>query len=87
MWQQEQQRLRGLVDTELWMLYITLAEKYANKADNVNKERETNMLEELSDLALVMVNLAKLMTGTTRLASCLPSVSRKKSSSLIRINP
>ena len=32
------------------MLYITLAEKDATKADNVNKDRETNMLQELSDL-------------------------------------
>ena len=47
MWQQEQQQLRGLVDTELWMLYTTLAEKDAAKADAVNKERETQMLELL----------------------------------------
>ena len=60
MWQQEQQRL---LDTELWLLYTTLAEKDATKADDVNKEREKNMLEQLSDLDMVMVNLAKLITN------------------------
>ena len=34
----------------------------ATKADNVNKERETNMLDQLSDLDLVMINLAKLLS-------------------------
>ena len=34
----------------------------ATKAYNVNKERETNMLDQLSDLDLVMINLAKLLS-------------------------
>ena len=57
MWQQEQQRLRGLVNTELLLLCTTLAEKDATKT------REKNMLEQISNLD--MVDLAKLMSCPT----------------------
>ena len=44
------------------MLYTALAEKDAAKADTANKEKCNNMLEQLTDLDQVMVNIVKLMT-------------------------